>query len=724
MADETLVYKARFDASGIEQGNAAATRAFEQLDKTAAKTFSSMEKNSQKATRPGGDEIGRRMERDLAKYEAAKNKTVKIDDDVYEQQARLQAKREDEYQAALHQANLAEANLVANGWEKKLTLQRVMMEKELSEYAGNLEAQEQITRKHTAIMQAIQMQRSQSTDRPERVILQRLGTVTSAANRAQGVLFGVSPLLGNLGGGLAQTAAGLMGVSTSLDAVAVSGAAALLPLGIVVGTLAAVGVAVGLFVKNRKELQELRDNPNWLGNPEDVTKLTGALDKYRAAQAAFAEEREKQAKFGRGNVPKNFAGLGEDVQKAEEEIRKLTGYKGQDFQGFIDGFGGMQKAVESFALVTQARLMSARSELAHSQIDGLQDGVNKALKMEDQRYKDSQDAERRYLAEVLLDTKKSEKDKQDAVKQSAATMDTLTQTHEQNQANIRKEYRDKDSKELKEKIDRDYAAMRDRSQKNLQEEQRSMEEQGRWLTEAQTRQHDEAVRLIYSKANTETETLLTQQRLERDALDTRIASYQFLEDETIKAASIQIAEQEKVAQSARHVAERQKAIGDLNRSLAASYVSLGSQIANTFDIGPMKEFFGWLERIRTMVQTIQSIQAATSALSMLGGGGAGVSLLGLLGFANGGDTPVGQPYIVGERGPEIRMDKSPGHIFSNEDSKRMMGGAAYNMNVSVNVGAGADTSGVKRAVTSAVLEAAQQIESLRNQRHYNDGTLA
>jgi hypothetical protein len=61
-------------------------------------------------------------------------------------------------------------------------------------------------------------------------------------------------------------------------------------------------------------------------------------------------------------------------------------------------------------------------------------------------------------------------------------------------------------------------------------------------------------------------------------------------------------------------------------------------------------------------------------------GGAG-SLLGgigkMFGFADGGFPPVGQPYIVGERGPEIRVDRNPGAIIPMNG---MGGSVTYNIN--------------------------------------------
>ena len=76
---------------------------------------------------------------------------------------------------------------------------------------------------------------------------------------------------------------------------------------------------------------------------------------------------------------------------------------------------------------------------------------------------------------------------------------------------------------------------------------------------------------------------------------------------------------------------------------------------------------------------------------ILGGGAAGATSAGLFDglfsaffgspfmFAEGGRPPVGTPYIVGERGPEVRVDDRPGQIFNRRQWNAMAGAADRSM---------------------------------------------
>jgi len=81
------------------------------------------------------------------------------------------------------------------------------------------------------------------------------------------------------------------------------------------------------------------------------------------------------------------------------------------------------------------------------------------------------------------------------------------------------------------------------------------------------------------------------------------------------------------------------------------------------------------------------LQSQMSGIFGLLGGGGGFSLtssstnfangggiMGLLGFADGGSPPVNVPSLVGERGAELSVPRTPGTIIPNKQLSSMMGG--------------------------------------------------
>jgi phage-related minor tail protein len=85
-----------------------------------------------------------------------------------------------------------------------------------------------------------------------------------------------------------------------------------------------------------------------------------------------------------------------------------------------------------------------------------------------------------------------------------------------------------------------------------------------------------------------------------------------------------------------------------------------------------------------------------NALSNLGGGQVGFQGS-IGGRATGGSVMGGNPYIVGERGPELFVPNAAGQIVPNH---RMGGGAS--ISVTVNAGMGADGAEVGRKVVDAI----------------------
>jgi hypothetical protein len=71
------------------------------------------------------------------------------------------------------------------------------------------------------------------------------------------------------------------------------------------------------------------------------------------------------------------------------------------------------------------------------------------------------------------------------------------------------------------------------------------------------------------------------------------------------------------------------------------------------------------------------------------GGFAGYAMT-LPGFATGGQSPVGTPYLVGERGPEVRVDGRPGQIFNRSQWDASDGGGSGGRGITIMVAGDTD----------------------------------
>lgn len=88
-----------------------------------------------------------------------------------------------------------------------------------------------------------------------------------------------------------------------------------------------------------------------------------------------------------------------------------------------------------------------------------------------------------------------------------------------------------------------------------------------------------------------------------------------------------------------------------------------------------------------------------SALGGLGGGGAGAPL-DLMSFmrASGGPVRGGQPYIVGERGPEIVVPHQSGTVIPNDVSRSMGGGISLSFSPVIDARGSSMSEGQMRAI--------------------------
>lgn len=168
--------------------------------------------------------------------------------------------------------------------------------------------------------------------------------------------------------------------------------------------------------------------------------------------------------------------------------------------------------------------------------------------------------------------------------------------------------------------------------------------------------------------------------------------------------------------------------------LQSSSQELGSALSQAFQ-GAIIEGKKFDEVLNNLVRRLESKAFDKLFDLAFAPQGAGTSslfaqLLSSLGKAGGGPVSGGQPYVVGEKGPELFIPKSSGMIVPN----RVMGAsgtrpADRNLNVSVDVTGANGDAAIEAAVNRGVQRAVQQSVSIvnanapaRNQRYAQLGT--
>ena len=128
------------------------------------------------------------------------------------------------------------------------------------------------------------------------------------------------------------------------------------------------------------------------------------------------------------------------------------------------------------------------------------------------------------------------------------------------------------------------------------------------------------------------------------------------------------------------VEERTAAMASLNKEAdmfqqALSGVGdiLGNQLMNVFD-GLINKTVDFNDVLRSTLSQVGRLLMTAGLNQLAGADGAGI--LSFLGFgtrANGGPVQGGQPYMVGERGPELFVPSGNGGVMRNEDMRQLMG---------------------------------------------------
>ncbi|MBS0255823.1 MAG: tail tape measure protein [Proteobacteria bacterium] len=155
--------------------------------------------------------------------------------------------------------------------------------------------------------------------------------------------------------------------------------------------------------------------------------------------------------------------------------------------------------------------------------------------------------------------------------------------------------------------------------------------------------------------------------------------------------------------------------GSFDGTLVSGFTTAGNVLENALTGAVKKGNAGFLDLQATATKVINEIaaQAVRGLFSSLGGAGGATGLGGLLGGlfglpgrATGGPVSPGQPYVVGENGPELFVPTAAGAIAANP------GGSApqdVRVAITINTPAGADAPAAlqrsSRQVAAAVRRA-------------------
>ena len=164
------------------------------------------------------------------------------------------------------------------------------------------------------------------------------------------------------------------------------------------------------------------------------------------------------------------------------------------------------------------------------------------------------------------------------------------------------------------------------------------------------------------------------------------------------------------------VEERTAAMASLNKEAdmfqqALSGVGdiLGNQLMNVFD-GLINKTVDFNDVLRSTLSQVGRLLMTAGLNQLAGADGAGI--LSFLGFgtrANGGPVQGGQPYMVGERGPELFVPSSNGGVMRNEDMRQLMGRSPVSNAPAMNFTFETTNIGGQEFVSREQLEAAMAV---------------
>lgn len=154
--------------------------------------------------------------------------------------------------------------------------------------------------------------------------------------------------------------------------------------------------------------------------------------------------------------------------------------------------------------------------------------------------------------------------------------------------------------------------------------------------------------------------------------------------------------------------------------LRSSFDGIGRSVSDAFQgmlTGAMSFKDGMKGIISSVISELWKLFVVQQIVGFISGGISSITGIKLPARANGGSVGKNQPYMVGERGPELFIPGGSGTIIPNRNLGSSGGGNAFNINVDAR--GSADPAAVRAQVQQGILEAAPAIIAAAEARTVN-----
>lgn len=414
----TLKFTGEFDGSQMTAALIALDDQFIAVEKTAEKSFEGISNAEGQAAGIAKTNAYMRASLDAERADAAIKNAQREADEKH----KVQAKAEQEYLAAEKQAMAAEAVASSDRFNRAIEKEHAHHQERLKSLAGNDEAMEAETRRHVAAMSTLEADLATKSEQAIRTSFQRFGAIGNQLQGLQIAFFGIGQAVdgtdskfGKMIGTAGLLASGALGMAQAWEVASASMAGMGATMAVALPVLAAVGLALGVFLEHRKHLEELAKKQDWLGDPTKYAEVQAAVKAFDDANAKMAQTMRDPVVAAMNAASAAYGGLSLEMGNAESANRRLQAVTGLTRDELIKLYGSLDKVKEAFDSINNSRMIALQETLEKALLSGKKDSLEKELALQAIANRQAEESIKEHYAAVAIDQKKTTDEKKRAV---------------------------------------------------------------------------------------------------------------------------------------------------------------------------------------------------------------------------------------------------------------------------------------------------------------------